>query len=167
MADFMPAHIYIGGEVTLAQLTAMLPVIREEGCDFEWSDTAKVDFTHAADLLDNLDDEHLHLASHHSVGGMFEVLEKFLRTNGIAYNRFSSGESDIDASVNFYRKGFKEDIDLTTTSDGDPIMPASAAIEAFNALKVGNVHAALEALAPYQRYVVPPLPPLQLIDGVP
>lgn len=166
MPDFMPAHIYIGGEVTLAQLTAMLPIIREEGCDFEWSGDTKTDFTRVADLLDNLDDEHLHLGTSHSAGGMFEALEKFLRTNDIAYNRFSSGESDIDASVNFYRKGFKEDIDLTTTSGGDPVILASTAIEAFNALKVGNVHAALEVLAPYQKYVVPPLPPFQLIDGV-
>ena len=51
--------------------------------------------------------------------------------------------------------------------NGNPVIAASVAIEAFNALKVGNVHAALEALAPYQKYVVPPLPPFQLIDGVP
>jgi GTP:adenosylcobinamide-phosphate guanylyltransferase len=91
-----------------------------------------------------------------------------LRDNQIAYNRYGDGLSGSwDAVVNFYRKGYKEDIDLVVANNGDPVIAASVAIEAFNALKVGNVHAALEALARYQKYVVPELPPFQLVDGVP
>lgn len=168
MPEWVTAHIYIGGDVTRDQLKAMLPVIRKEGCNFEWNGDMDTDFKKAADVLNNLDNEgHLHLGSYQAAGGMFEVLEKFLRDNGIAYNRYSDAESDWNACVNFYRKGFKEDIDLTTTSNGDPVIAASVAIEAFNALKIGNVHAALETLAPYQKYIVPPLPPFNLIDGVP
>lgn len=169
MADWVSGHIYIGGEVTMSQLVDMLKAIREEGCNFEWNGDNDTDFTEVSDILDNLDTGgHLHLGSGNAPDGMFEGLEKFLRTNQIPYNRYSDGlAGSWDPVVNYYRKGNKEDIDLVTSNNGDPIMPASVAIEAFNALKVGNVHAALEALSQWQKCVVPDLPPLQLIDGVP
>jgi hypothetical protein len=169
MPDWVAAHIYIGGEVKKSQLPGLLKAIRDEGCDFEWNGDTDTNFTKASDILDNLDDQgHLHLGSGNAAEGMFETLEKFLRDNQIAYNRYGDGLSGSwDAVVNFYRKGYKEDIDLVVANNGDPVIAASVAIEAFNALKVGNVHAALEALAPYQKYVVPELPPFQLVDGVP
>jgi hypothetical protein len=169
MSDWVAGHIYIGGEVTSAQLQDMLKVIRGEGCNFEWNGDSETTFTKASDILENLDDKgHLHLGSADAPSGMFEGLEKFLRDNQIPYTRYSDGlPGSWDAAVNFYRKGYKEDIDLVTSNNGDPVILASVAIEAYAALKAGNVHAALEVLAPFQKSAVPELPPFQLVDGVP
>lgn len=166
MPDFAPATILIGGDVTRAQLDALLANIKSAGYDMERHDGSNGPFTTVEALLEDIDsNNHLHFHESQAPNGALEELETFLRKNGFAYNRYSDASDGFTPCVNFYRVGFKEDVDLPTDDTGEPIIPAAAAIQAYEALKVGNVHEALEVLAPCQRYYVPPLPPLNVIDG--
>jgi hypothetical protein len=166
----VPAHIYIGGLFPRTLIPQFIDIVHEMGIGSggNYSESFEDDqFRTEEDVLVEVDhNQHVHLMDVQADNARMEALETFLRRSNIAYNRYGDAcPGEWDADVSFFRQDDDDETTLVTNDEGEPMIPALAATTAYKALLGGNVHAALTALAPYEDYEVPPLPPFQLVDG--
>lgn len=172
MSTRVAAHIHIGRDFPRSLLPQLYDAVHEEdlgsGDNYSGSGFDEKEFRTEEDVLEEINSSGLLcLMTPEAPNGMMVALETFLKACNIPYDRFGAASSgEFMSDVSYFRSGMSNSRDLVTDDDGDPIIPASAAITAYEALLVGNVHAALTTLEPFHDFVVPPLPPFNLVDGV-
>jgi hypothetical protein len=166
------AHIHVGGDFPRSLLPQLYAVVHEEdlgsGDNYSGSGFDEKEFRTEEDVIEEINESGLLcLMTPEAPNGMLVALEAFLKARNIPYDRFGAASSgEFMSDVSYFRPGMANSRDLVTDDDGEPIIPASTAITAYEALLGGNVHAALTTLEPYHDYKVPPLPPFKIVDGV-
>lgn len=169
MSTRVAAHIHIGGNFPRSLLPQLYDAVHEEGVgsgdDYTGCSFNENEFRTEEDVIGEINKAgYLCLMSHEAPNGMLVVIETFLKTSNIPYDRFGAASSgEFMSDVSFFRTGMTTSEDLVTDDDGDPTVSASVVITAYEALLVGNVHGALTALEPYQNHKVPSLPLFKLV----
>ena len=179
MADRMSAKLHIGGRIAAAAVPGLCTAIRDQNVGLRWGDCGFRPQT-AADLLEACTDHGgrrwLRLYDDELPWGAFATLENFLQLQGIAYDRFTLAKDAYPPTFFAFRTETGV-LELETTADHDPIVPAKrlAGLEAIlqNAAREpkgnGSAHHLIEAALRALREALPPrvepLPALEVVDG--
>ena len=174
MADYMAAHIRIGGTVSDSLVPRLCELITDAGVTIAFGSDLLRPKT-ANDLLGIREDVDgvmlLDLSSDETPWGEFADLEEFLREHDIAYTRRSYGKYEHGPVVVEYRpkEGF---IELPANTELKPVVVASdlaavdtAIADSLEFLKKGSIRDGMKALQTAHRLfrdnLPPALPPLE------
>ncbi len=184
MADHLAAEVQIGGKVRRSATEALSQAIAAEGVSLEWGDVSFKPQT-ADDLLAARRDDGegrllLTLYDDEAPWGEFDVLEAFLREQGIAYRRYSEGKYDYDPEISVFHPASGL-VELATNNNRQPVVPASELAPIADALakllaemrgedvpseklqrKLQRIHGKLRKCLPPE---VPALESFEIIEG--
>jgi hypothetical protein len=111
VADYTPAHLRIGGEITDPQYQAIQRLT---------SDAAEVVAGEFCEIWD-----------HQARGGAFPELEAYLIEESIAFDRFSEPALGYDGRLAQFRPGMAEPAEFTASADDHERLVAVREIEAI------------------------------------
>lgn len=180
MAERASATITIGGDMPASLTKAFMELVRDAGAgpdydggvDFlftgkhrRWTARKRVEF-----LAKHHGTAWLHLEDSEAVGGMFEDLEEWLKSNNIPFDRHSDAHWEWGALNTYFRPGPEgEALNLDMDSDyhGNDVVNAHRVRAAREALAEGNAHAALKHLDEELGLgaKIPELPPFRIVNG--
>jgi hypothetical protein len=145
MADYTPARLRIGGDITRAQYRAIQAMT---------DDTAEVVFGQCYEIWDD-----------QACGGAFAALEGYLTEQQIAFDRSSSPALGYDGALTQYRPGMREPLEFLIAGDpAEPVVPVPA-LQALITAGEGKELTLEELLAHLRALcgpVLPPLPPFSV-----
>jgi len=177
MADYVSAHITLGGSVPVQCGNKLCQAIANERLALDWCESSFVPQS-AQDLLEARTTIEgalvLRLYDEQAAWGQFDALEQFLVRHEIAFDRFNEGKYEISPGLVRYRPGwgtFRSDCD----AQGRVMVPAEPLAQlvprfqricehldrAACAPAREELDATLEAL---QRALPPVLPPLTALE---
>jgi hypothetical protein len=167
VADRMTAEIAIGGPIPARLLDDLIRAIKAENIYLTAAE-ASFDAHSAADLLKAARDGDqagpLRLLEHEVADGCFDILERFLIRNNIAYDRWADGIYEFDPELVQFRPGMKKVCVCTTKKNKKPVVELAALKEALTALNNGAVARAINTLGKALGTAIDPLPPLQIVE---
>ena len=99
MADYTPAHLRIGGEITAAQ---------DQEIQRLSHDDAEMVLGQFCEIWDN-----------QACGGEFPEIEEYLITENIAFDRFSEPALGYDGRLVQFRPGMDEPMEFTASADNE------------------------------------------------
>jgi hypothetical protein len=132
MAEWIPAQIRIGGELTPEVLEGLWEAIEAEGCGPEWTEgfASKEAFIHHLIYLDGMARAGrpgpLLLQDDQARWGKFEGLEAFCRAHALTYVRDCEAKYEYDAEVVWWAPGMEEAQGTTGTQDGGALVSIEA-----------------------------------------
>ena len=179
MSDRLSAKLHLGGRVAAALVPGLCAAIRDQNVGLAWGDSGFRPQT-AADLLETCTGHKgrrwLRLYDDELPWGAFATVENFLQRHRIAYDRFTLPKDAYPPTVFAFRTETGV-LELETTADHDPIVPAKrlAGLEWIlqSALRQsqhnGSAHRMIEVALAVLRKALPPrvepLPTLEVVDG--
>lgn len=131
MSEPIPAEIFIGGQLSSANVEGLLAAIVSAGaCKDYDSDYPK----YLESLLDCVDDQgHLHLANGEANYGTLDDLEEFCRAHRLSYNRYSDAKYDYDGIVEYFRarENEQEQVGCAHVSQSHELLVSSEELQAI------------------------------------
>ena len=120
MADYMAAHIEIGGKLARAKLTELLSLIEELSAEDYGSSPPNQEY------LQTCADENKPLALYDDQAryGEFPELEQFCIANNLSFNRKSSPKYEYEGQIRFFSPDSGES-NISATDDGEPYLKLS------------------------------------------
>lgn len=167
MSECMAAEIEIGGAVPAHLVPGLIESIKTEGLFVGWQEE-NFDAQTAEDLLEMARRRGkrgtVHLADVEASWGRFDVLEDFLATNGIAFDR-RSDKYEFDPELVQYRPGMKQPLLRYTRHDHEPVVVLRDLKKMQQALEDGKLERAHMALRRLFGLQVAPLQPLRIVSS--
>ena len=154
MADYMAAHIEIGGKLTRCKLNELLSLIEELSAEDYGSSSPNQEY------LQTCADENKPLALYDDQAryGEFPELEQFCIANNLTFNRHSSPKYEYEGQIRLHSPDFGEQV-IGATDDGEPYLKWS---ELKDYLEMGLPHQEVIAkVAEYDGHV----PAFELIEN--
>ena len=111
MADYTPAHLRMGGEITQKQYQE-IQRLTNDGAEADWGE--------CYDLWDN-----------QAPGGEFPELEAYLTGANIAFDRYSEPALGYDGQLAQFRPGMDEPLEFTASGDNEERLVPVREIEAI------------------------------------
>lgn len=168
MSECMAAEIEIGGDIPAYLVPVLIENIKSEGLFVGWQEENFHAET-AEDLLELARRKGkpgtLHLADIEASWGHFDVLEDFLATNGIAFDRRSEGKYEFDPELVQYRPRMKQPLLRYTHHDHEPVVALRDLKKVQQALEDGKLERARMALRRLLGPQVAPLQPLRVVGS--
>ena len=120
MADYMAAHIEIGGKLARTKLTELLSLIEELSAEDYSSSPPNQEY------LQKCADENKPLALYDDQAryGEFPELEQFCIANNLIFKRHSSPKYEYEGQIRFYSPNSDEQV-IGATDDGEPYLRLS------------------------------------------
>ena len=117
MADYMAAHIEIGGKLARTKLTELLSLIEELSAEDYGSSPPNQEY------LQTCADENKPLALYDDQAryGEFPELEEFCIANNLTFNRHSSPKYEYEGQIRLHSPNFGEQV-IGATDDGEPYL---------------------------------------------
>ena len=114
MADYMAAHIEIGGKLARCTLNELLSLIEELSAEDYWSSFPNQEY------LQKCTDENKPLALYDDQAryGEFAELEEFCIANNLTFKRHNSPKYDYEGQIRFYSPDSGDKI-IGATDDGE------------------------------------------------
>jgi len=177
MADYVSAHITLGGRVPAQIGDKLCQAIAQEGLALDWCESVFCPGT-PDDMLEarrEIDDALvLRLYDDQVAWGEFQELEKFLVRHRIAFDRFNEGKYDISPGLVQYRPSLGK-FNFACDAQGRVLVPASPLWEvqgllrgAHSALREGLVSQSrltlTDALRQLRKHLPRQLPPLTMLE---
>ncbi len=181
MADYVAAHITIGGGVPERIVPALCEAICKQGVSLDWGEfdfcpTTSQDLLEACQVIDGV--KVLRLYSDEVAYGNLDVLQEFLSLHKLPFDRWHESKYEVPCELMVYRP----DRDLQfflTNLDGEIVVRAPPLVslpdllqETHKLLRTRGKQAALQVLRRCQQLVTehlppvfPPVPALQIVAG--
>ena len=120
MADYMAAHIEIGGKLARTKLKELLSLIHELSAEDYGSSPPNQEY------LQTCTDENQPLALYDDQAryGEFPELEEFCIANNLTFNRKSSPKYEYEGQIRFFSPDSGER-NISATDDGEPYLKLS------------------------------------------
>ncbi len=120
MADYMAAHIEIGGKLTRTKLKELLSLIHDLSAEDYWSSPPNQEY------LQKCTDENKPLALYDDQAryGEFPELEEFCIVNNLTFNRKSSPKYEYEGQIRFLSPDSGDQV-IGATDDGEPYLKLS------------------------------------------
>ncbi len=120
MADYMAAHIEIGGKLARCKLTELLSLIEELSAEDYGSSSPNQEY------LQICADENKPLALYDDQAryGEFPELEEFCIANNLTFNRHSSPKYEYEGQIRFFSPDSGER-NISATDNGEPYLVLS------------------------------------------
>ncbi len=120
MADYMAAHIEIGGKLARCKLNELLSLIEELSAEDDWSSPPNQEY------LQTCADENKPLALYDDQAryGEFPELEQFCIANNLTFKRHSSPKYEYEGQIRFFSPDSGEQV-IGATDDGEPYLKLS------------------------------------------
>ncbi len=120
MADYMAAHIEIGGNLARTKLTELLSLIHDLSAEDYWSSPPNQEY------LKKCTDENKPLALYDDQAryGEFPELEEFCIANNLTFKRHSSPKYEYEGQIRLHSPDSGEQV-IGATDDGDPYLKLS------------------------------------------
>ncbi len=117
MADYMAAHIEIGGKLASCKLNELLSLIEELSAEDYSSSPPNQEY------LQTCRDENKPLALYDDQAryGEFPELEQFCIANNLTFNRHSSPKYEYEGQIRFYSPDSGDQV-IGATDDGEPYL---------------------------------------------
>ena len=117
MADYMAAHIEIGGKLARTKLKELLSLIHELSAEDYSSSPPNQEY------LQTCADENKPLALYDDQAryGEFPELEEFCIANKLTFNRHSSPKYEYEGQIRFYSPDSSEQV-IGATDEGEPYL---------------------------------------------
>ncbi len=117
MADYMAAHIEIGGKLARSKLKELLSLIHELSAEDYSSSPLNQEY------VQTCTDENKPLALYDDQAryGEFPELEEFCIANNLTFNRHSSPKYEYEGQIRFYSPDSIEQV-IGATDDGEPYL---------------------------------------------
>ncbi len=117
MADYMAAHIEIGGKLARTKLNELLSLIVELSAEDDWSSPPNQEY------LQTCADENKPLALYDDQAryGEFPELEQFCIANNLTFNRHNSPKYEYEGQIRLFSPDSGEQV-IGATDDGEPYL---------------------------------------------
>lgn len=181
MADYVAAHITIGGEVSERLIPKLCDAICRQGVSLEWGE---FDFCPESreDLLQGCRKiagaKVLRLYGDEVAYGNFDLLQEFLLDRKLPFDRWHESKYEIPCELLVYRPGsdlrfFLTDLEGRVVVRAEPLLGLAEQLQlAQQLLPTGGSQRAMKVLRRCQRLAsqhlppaIPPLPALTIVAG--
>ena len=117
MADYMAAHIEIGGKLARTKLKELVSLIEELSAEDDWNSPPNQEY------LQTCADENKPLALYDDQAryGEFPELEQFCIANNLTFNRKSSPKYEYEGQIRFFSPDSGEQV-IGATDEGEPYL---------------------------------------------
>ncbi len=124
MADYMAAHIKIGGKLQRSKLQEFLSLIQDLSAEDYWSSPADQEY-----LQECMDDKKpIGLYDDEASYGQFEELERFCVENNLTFRRQSSPKYEYDGQIRYFSPDAGDQY-IGATDDGEAYLRLSELID--------------------------------------
>ncbi len=117
MADYMAAHIEIGGKLARCKLNEFLSLIEELSAEDDWSSPPNQEYLQKC----RDDKKPIVLYDDQARYGEFPELEQFCIANNLTFNRHSSPKYEYEGQIRFFSPDSGEQV-IGATDDGEPYL---------------------------------------------